>query len=158
MSKRVLLAIPLLAAMAGGTALGWQWWSLWRFEQNTDDAYVQSDITPISSKVTGHVVAVEVRDNQPVRKGEVLLRIDPRDLQARQAEAEAIIEARRASIANLETRLAAQQALVAQSEAEIGSAEAERKRSRQDLDRASSLVADQWVSRQRFDTSQADAS
>src|SRR5262249_59859167 len=55
----------------------------------TDDAYVEGVIAPVSAKVTGHVVALHVRDNQAVRRDDLLLRVDPRDFEARMAQARA---------------------------------------------------------------------
>ena len=63
----------LFLAVAGGFA--WYWWQIGRYIETTDNAYVRSDITPISAKVAGYVEAVEVADNQMVNAGEMLLRI-----------------------------------------------------------------------------------
>jgi membrane fusion protein, multidrug efflux system len=50
--------------------------------ESTDDAQVDGHITPISSKVYGRVLQVLVQDNEPVKAGQVLVKLDPRDLQA----------------------------------------------------------------------------
>lgn len=57
----------------------------------TDDAQVDGHITPVAAKISGNVVEVLVDDNQPVRVGQVLARIDPRDFQARVNEARAAL-------------------------------------------------------------------
>ena len=50
--------------------------------ETTDDAQVDGHITPIASKIYGRVAEVLVTDNEPVKAGQVLVRIDPRDYQA----------------------------------------------------------------------------
>ncbi len=58
---------------------------------STDDAQVDGHITPIASKIYGNVLQVLVDDNQHVKAGQVLARIDPRDYQAKVAQAEAAL-------------------------------------------------------------------
>jgi len=50
--------------------------------ETTDDAQVDGHITPVASKIYGRVAEVLVLDNQPVKKGQVVVKIDPRDYQA----------------------------------------------------------------------------
>lgn len=58
---------------------------------STDDAYVDGTVSPVSAKVTGHVVELLVEDNQAVTKGELLLRVDPRDFEAKVAQTKATV-------------------------------------------------------------------
>jgi membrane fusion protein (multidrug efflux system) len=55
----------------------------YRNRESTDDAQVDAHLAPISARVAGTVVAVLVNDNQRVKAGDVLVKIDPRDYQAR---------------------------------------------------------------------------
>jgi len=57
--------------------------------ESTDDAQVDGHITPIASKIYGRVAQVLVNDNQPVKAGQVLVKIDPRDYQASLDQAKA---------------------------------------------------------------------
>jgi membrane fusion protein (multidrug efflux system) len=57
--------------------------------QSTDDSYVQADRTPISANVSARVVELDIKDNQTVKKGQVLFRLDPRDFQAALEQAQA---------------------------------------------------------------------
>src|SRR5579864_6207851 len=50
--------------------------------ESTDDAQVDGHITPVASKIYGRVAEVLVNDNEPVKAGQVLVKIDPRDYQA----------------------------------------------------------------------------
>jgi membrane fusion protein (multidrug efflux system) len=74
----VVLGGALIVALV---AIGF--WLHYRFRVSSDDAQVDGDIFPMSAKVFGSVLDVPVRDNQPVKAGDVLVRIDPRDLQAK---------------------------------------------------------------------------
>jgi membrane fusion protein (multidrug efflux system) len=67
---------------------------------STDDAYVSARIAPVSARVTGHVADVLVADNQDVKAGDLLVRLDPRDFQVALAEARASAEAARADLRN----------------------------------------------------------
>ena len=66
--------------------------------QSTDNAYVQSEKVGITANVSGNVIAVMVHDNQHVRAGDVLFRIDPAPFQAAVAEAEAKLTSARSEI------------------------------------------------------------
>lgn len=157
MMKRLILGISALVLATGGSYAGYEWWTVWRFHQTTDNAYLQSDITPISPKVAGHVVEVAVEDNQLVKAGQVLVRIDERDYRAKVEQERANVEAKRAAIANLDSRLALQQTVISQTGADVASAGADRNRARLDLDRSARLAQEAWVSRQVIDSREADA-
>jgi membrane fusion protein (multidrug efflux system) len=77
--KRVLLAGAAVALLAGASVYGRDWWTVGRFVVSTDDAYVKADTTSIAPKVSGYLSAVLVGDNQRVKAGEALARIDDRD-------------------------------------------------------------------------------
>ncbi|MCA0403528.1 MAG: HlyD family efflux transporter periplasmic adaptor subunit [Proteobacteria bacterium] len=60
-------------------AYGFYWWTIARFYEETDNAYVNGNIIPITSQVAGTVVAVNVDDTQFVKEGQVLVQLDPID-------------------------------------------------------------------------------
>jgi membrane fusion protein (multidrug efflux system) len=74
------IALGMLAlALAAGT---WAWFHF-RDRVSSDDAQVDAHITAVAPKIPGTVLEVLVKDNRPVKAGDVLVRIDPRDYQAR---------------------------------------------------------------------------
>ena len=148
-------AALIIAALGGWSALRWS--QEWRWIESTDDAYVDGDITAISPKVAGHVVELAARDNRPVTKGEVLVRIDERDYRARVDEATGQVNARLAQLIQIDDKVAVQEAVITQSGASISAARAEMVRAKADYERSRKLVREDYVSRQRFDISQADA-
>ena len=76
--RLVLVALLGAAAWFGGNA-GYAWWTDGRFLVTTDDAYVAADITTLAAKASGYVTEVMVADNQAVKKGDVLARVDSGD-------------------------------------------------------------------------------
>lgn len=77
--------------------------SLWRYAQihvSTDDAYVTGHIAPVSARVAGTVLQVLVDDNQDVKAGDILVRLDPRDYEVALAQARAAVEAARGEMQN----------------------------------------------------------
>src|ERR1700757_1493188 len=119
------LAIGLaLVVLALGGAGGWYWWTVLRFQQSTDDAYVQSDVSVISPKVEGYIKKVKVADNQQVAEGAVLFVIDDRDFKAKLAQAEAAVALEEASVGTYDARLKLQQSMIDQAAATLASAEA----------------------------------
>src|SRR5260370_27434286 len=102
-------AFVVLGGLGAGT--GWYWWTAWRFQQSTDDAYVQSDITVISPKVEGYIKDVRVEENQQVAAGQVLIVVDDRDFAAKVAQADAAVATQEAVVATYASRLGAMQAM-----------------------------------------------
>src|SRR5690349_25039360 len=95
--SRRRLALAGLAAIVG-LATAWygnEWWTVGRFVESTDDAYVGGDITVIAPKVAGFIAEIAVTDNQAVHQGDLLVKLDDRDYRAALARAEARSEERR---------------------------------------------------------------
>ncbi|WP_322111186.1 HlyD family secretion protein [Tistlia consotensis] len=114
--------------LAGGVAAsahyGYRYWTVGRFLESTDDAYLQADYTTVAPKVSGYIAEVLVQDNERVRAGEVLARIDARDFQASLDQARADVEAARAAIDNIDAQTGLQHSLVDQQTAAIAAAAA----------------------------------
>jgi len=122
---------------------------------STDNAYIRGDITSLAPKVAGYVIEVAIADNQPVRAGDVLFRIDDQDYRARLAEAAANIQSANAQLANVDAEIQLQHALVQQAEAQKRSAEAEMKLAIQSSDRRRKLVTTGAVPQEAVDKSDA---
>jgi len=103
----------------GGVWYGHQWWTVWRFMESTDDAYVGGEVTAIAPKIAGFIAEVAVTDNQSVHAGDLLIKIDDRDYRAGLAKARAGVAAPHATLANLDAARALQQSMIAQAEAEV---------------------------------------
>ena len=156
MRKKIVIAAVVLALAFGGYG-GWYWWTALRFLESTDDAYVASDVSVISPKVEGYLKAVEVRENQAVKKGAVLFVIDDSDFAAKVAQGQAAVATEEAAVVTYESRLDLQKAMIAQAEAEVQSSEADLVRTQQDFKRYAALMTTDFASRQRYEQAQADA-
>ncbi len=160
-SGRTLLASGVAIAVAAGGAL---WIISAPTSQSTDDAYVAADATSVAPKVRGLVADVFVRDNQAVRAGQPIVRIDPEEFTAREAQAlaaiadaEAGLASARAALVSLdaEQRLAAANVVAARTA--IRSADAQSSRAGADRRRFDALVASGAVARRDADTYAASA-
>ncbi|KMS51212.1 HlyD family secretion protein [Sphingobium cupriresistens] len=119
----------------------------------TDNAYVRGDVTSLAPKVAGYVVAVEVKDNQAVRAGDILFRIDDRDYRAKLAQAQANVQAARARVASSREDIALQHILVRQAAAQRRAASADLALARKTSDRRLALVDGGAVSQAQVDES-----
>lgn len=124
-------------------------------QTSTDNAYVRGDVTSLAPKVAGYVTAVEVEDNQTVRAGDVLFRIDDRDYRARLAQAVANVEAAQARPTNVDAEIQLQHALIRQAEAQRRSTVAEMNLAIKAYDRRRELIRRNAVSQAHVDESDA---
>src|ERR1700740_2141345 len=92
----------------------------------TDDAYLQADLVHMAPDVSGRIVELDVRDNQAVRRGDVLFRIDPDPYRMRGAQARAAGRGREAKLALTADQVASQISKADAAARGIGSAEAQR--------------------------------
>ncbi|WP_409372807.1 HlyD family secretion protein [Pseudomonas aeruginosa] len=122
---------------------------------STDNAYVRGDVTSLAPKVAGYVTALEVGDNQVVRAGDVLFRIDDRDYRARLAQAQANIEAAEARLGDVDAQTGLQRALIRQAEAQRRSAVAEMNLAAKTHARSRKLILSNAVSQASVDESAA---
>ena len=114
-----LLAVGVVVLIAA--AYGVHLWRYWDRHVSTDDAFVETHVSPVSARVRGSVLAVLVRDNQDVQAGAPLVRMDPRDFEVKVHQA-------RAALATAQARLRAAAAGVPMTEdstrSQVGLAEA----------------------------------
>jgi len=154
--KHAALAGAALLLAAGAGWFGAHWWTVGRFIESTDDAYVGGDVTELAPKVAGFIARVAVTDNQRVRAGDLLVRIDDRDFRAALQKADAAVAGAQATIANLAAVRREQIALVAEEQAELAAAQAEVGRAGYDVERYRALSRVQFASVQRFQQADAD--
>lgn len=139
--KRILMASVGAIVLAGTGTYGWYWFETGRFLESTDDAYVKADYTTIAPRVSGYIAEVAVEDNQPVKAGQLLARIDDRDYRTALAQATADVASAEADIRNIEAQLVEQQSVIAQAEAAIISDQAAVKFAKDDYDRYKKMTA-----------------
>lgn len=174
----ILLALAALVVVVGGYAL----WYYFAGYESTDDAQVDVHIAPVSARISGYVIKVNVDDNQWVEKGAVLVEIDPKDYQvavdrakADLANAEATAQSLNINVpitsVNTSSQLSsassdvesatagivAAENQLAAATAQVAQAEANDVKAQDDLRRYKQLVDKQNVSEQTYDQALAAA-
>ena len=117
----------------------------------TDDAYLQADLVHLAPDVSGRIVELDVRDNQAVRKGDVLFRIDPEPYRMRMDQARAAVQGLEAKLALTADQVAAQTSKADAAARGIGSAEAQRALASSTLARMQPLLGSGFVTAQQVD-------
>ncbi len=155
--RKLLLLALLCALLLFGGYKAVKWFIMGRFIQTTENAYVEADISVIAPRVQGYIREVLVKDNQAVRAGDVLARIEDSELRAKLVQAQAGVATRRAGIENVSASSARQQSVIAAARAETESKQAEGRRASADLARFEQLRKDGWASQQQLQQVEADA-
>jgi membrane fusion protein, multidrug efflux system len=155
-SRRQLLFATGIALIGIAVWFAWYWVTIWQYIVSTDDAYVGGEVTTLSFKVAGLIETVAIVDNQSVKAGDLLLKLDDRDYRAQLARAEANIAARQAALVNVDATRRMRVAMLDQARADLAAAMAERVRAKYDIDRYRTLSNDRFASRQRFEQADAD--
>ncbi len=154
--KKLLLAALLLAGCAGGGHYGWNWWTVGRFQETTDNAFLQADKVTVSPRISGFVTAVAVGDNQAVQAGDVIATIDDRDARIGVAGARAELDKARAQLDGYKAAVIQQAATVASAKADITNAEAGLAFATQDAKRYADLLTSGAGTSQRAQQTDAD--
>jgi membrane fusion protein, multidrug efflux system len=143
--KTALLTIAGIGILAAA-GFGYRWWHYISTHESTDDAYVTGNIHPISSRITGTVIQVNVNDNQEVQQGQLLVELDPKDYQVTVQQAKAALEAakRQANAAQSNIALAAQtaQADTTQAQGSVSNAIASINSAQASVNQAQAGIAD----------------
>ncbi|KNY19651.1 hemolysin D [Methylobacterium sp. ARG-1] len=121
---RTILSVALLAVLGGGGSYGWHWWTVGRFLETTEDAYLQADKVTVAPRIAGHVAEVLVGDNQPVKAGDVIARLDDREYRVMLKQAEAEVGKNRAQLLGTAAAILQQQAQVQSARAEVENTDA----------------------------------
>lgn len=139
-------------------ALGFfaQWLFKGRFFESTDNAYVQGEITRVSSQLGARIVEVVVGDNEHVQKGQLLVKLEGDDFHLAVDHANAALAMREAERTQAQSKLTQQASLIAAGEAKVSSSQASLGRSQIDLSRAQTLRKPGYVSEERVTTLSAD--
>lgn len=122
--KKITSKVPTLVLVTLALLMTYFVYQRWTHRPWTRDGQVRADIVKIAPRVAGYVVEVTVKDNQFVRKGELLFRIDPSSFQLSVDSAEVQLQQAREDVAALEAAVKAAEAMVLQSEAAVVAARA----------------------------------
>ena len=139
--RQLLLVAVSVLTLSGAGHFGWEYWTVGRFHVSTDDAYVKADNTTIAPKVSGYLSAVLVDDNEQVKAGQALARIDDRDYRVALDQSKADLDAANAAFATKQAQLTAQQSAIDAARATIAVDQANLTFAEQEDKRYSQLAA-----------------
>jgi membrane fusion protein (multidrug efflux system) len=117
--RRMALTAAAAVLLAGAAWYGWNYWTFGQYLVSTDDAYVKADNTTVAPKVSGYLHEVLVGDNEVVKAGQILARIDDRDFKVALDQAAADVAAAQSAIASKQAQLEMQQAVIDAAKATI---------------------------------------
>lgn len=129
--RSLLFGAAAVGIAAAGAYFGHNYWTNGRFEISTDDAYVKADSTTVAPRVSGYLSEVLVSDNEVVKAGQPLARIDDRDFRTALDQARADVAAAEATVNAKQASLDIQQSTIAAARATL------------DVDKANETFAEQ---------------
>jgi membrane fusion protein (multidrug efflux system) len=156
--KKSSKVIPIILGLVllGGAIFGIREYIYFSKHVDTDDAQIDGDISPVVARVGGYVEEINFEENQPVKQGQVVVKLDDRDLRIRLEQAEA---ARRGTSANInvsQAQITATAANLTSAKANIEAAEARLWKATQDYNRYANLIQDGSITQQQFDQAKAE--
>jgi membrane fusion protein (multidrug efflux system) len=161
--KRNYTFIVILSILiVGGGTWGYMKYNHGLHHEETDDAQIDADISPVIPRISGYVSEIRVKDNQPVRKGDTLLVLDNRDQLIRLEQARAGLAGSEGSLtaANATTSASAATGITYQANVSVVAAQIEEAkvslwRASQDFVRYENLIRDHSITQQEFEQAQA---
>ena len=150
--KRFFPFIALVTLLVGGGWFGRHWYTVGRYIEKTDNAYIRSEITQISAKVAGYVREVPAEDNMPVQPGDVLVRIEPMEFTVRLENGRKKLEERRAALRVARGKSRLQLSRIAASDAQLAAVEAEQGKKGSELRRYASLLPGGIISELEYES------
>jgi membrane fusion protein, multidrug efflux system len=145
----LLMAVGIVFLIAGN----WNTWASERVAQETDDAYLRADLTPLSTKVAGLVATVAVSDYQAVKSGDLLVQLRDDDFQAQVQQAEAGVASGEDALINNKRQKELQEARILQAEEGIRAADADIAAAEAGIEAAQSAIVN---ARSGIDATKAD--
>lgn len=149
--RAVLMGVAVVALVAGGY-FGYQYWTQGRFMVETDDAYLQADITEISPRIQGYVSEAPVAENAHVKKGDVILKLDDGDYRNALATAQSRVATMDDTLARIDAQIMAAQAAVEQAKAGLQGAQAALTNAERTSERTQQLAKGNVVSQATLDS------
>ena len=142
--KRWLVPAIILLLAVGIVVLittNWNAWAGGRAVQETDDAYLHADLTPLSTKVAGLVATVAVSDYQAVKAGDLLVTLRDDDFAAQVQQAEAAVAAAEAAVVNNQKQKRLQDERIVEAEDGVRTAEANISAAQAGVEAANAAIA-----------------
>jgi len=154
--------ITLIIIVLGGGTFGVTKYIHAQHHEETDDAQIEANISPVIPRISGYVTEVRVKDNQRVKKGDTLVIIDNRSEMIQVEQAQAALAAAKSNLNVAQATTAASRANIATYEANVSTADAQieaakitLRRATQDYERYANLIKDHSITQQQFEQAEA---
>jgi membrane fusion protein (multidrug efflux system) len=155
-SRRKVIILGVLAVLVlAGAVMGYRTVVFYEHHATTDDAQIDGNINPVLPRVSGYVQEVRVAENQPVKAGDVLVVIDPSDLQAKVDQEQAALLNAEAAVTVAEAAVAGARATVTGGQANVAAARTREQQAAADLERYKALWRKEEISQQEFDAARS---
>jgi membrane fusion protein (multidrug efflux system) len=151
LSRKVIAAGAALLALAAAGWYGYDYVTVGQYMISTDDAYVGADMSLIAPQVAAYVSEVDVTDNQHVKTGDILVRLDDGDYRLAAEQAQAKLATQKASLETFNAQIVAAQTTADQTRAEAEATNADLVKAEADFGRTSKLVKQGVSSRSSLD-------
>ena len=151
-------ALPIILALViiGAAAFGVNKYIYSVHHEDTDDAQIDADISPVLTRVTGYVSEIRFEDNKHVNIGDTLVKLDDRDLAIKVQQAEAALENAQANVSVAKANTSTAQANYATAKSNVEGAKVRVWKATEDYNRFQSLVSDKAITQQQFDATKAE--
>lgn len=151
-----VLPIILGVILVGGIIFGIKEYIYFSKHVDTDDAQIDADISPVVARVGGYVDSINFEENTRVEKGQVLVKIDPRDYKIKLEQAQAAQVGASAGVNVGQSEIFTSSSNSAVAKANVVSAQARLDKVKKDYERYANLVKDGSITQQQFDQSKSD--
>ena len=155
-SKAFLIVLVLLVVI--GAWFGISKYTYAQHHEETDNAHIEANISPVIPRISGYIAQVKVNDNQQVKKGDTIIVLDDRDLRLKLDQAQAALANAKSSLGVAEASTKASRANIASSQASVATIDAQIQTARvavwradKDYERYSNLVKDHSVTQQQYE-------
>ena len=153
-----MFPVILLLLIIGAAWFGISKYIHGKHHEETEDAQVEANISPVIPRISGYVIEVMVKDNQRVKKGDTLLILDQRDVELKVEQAEAALATAQSNLGVARTTSSAAESNIAPVEASIGTIDAQIEmakinatRASQDYERYANLIKDHSITQQQYE-------
>ena len=154
--KKKALPFILAIIVIGSLIFGISKYIYARHHEDTDDAQLDADVSPVISRVAGYIKEIRFEDNQQVKKGDTLLTIDESDFIIRLAQSNAALENADAGISIAKANVASAQASIDAAKSVVDAMKIRVWKSKQDFDRYQELLNTHAVTTQQFETAKVE--
>ena len=156
--RNPVFLIILILLVIGGSWFGITKYRHALHHEETEDAQISADISPVIPRVSGYVTEIRVKDNQHVKKGDTLIVLDNRDYKIKLEQAEAALATAQTNLNSARATTSAARANIATSQASVGTIDAQIEaakitqwRTQQDFDRYANLIKDHSITQQQYE-------